>query len=151
MLSLEVLTKKSVYVCTDCAHHCEKLITKNTNSNVNSVIDMLINDTIDGEDCVRLCEALGKHLNLKLIKDIKLNSKLYKDPGYLGVYDPSKWIKEQDPTFTTLIESIIQDKNPNPVYFARLYEQVYQLLAKNNIMPLSFSCSLVTYLVTGSR
>ena len=58
--------------------------------------------------------------------------KLYSDPHYLGMYDPSKWIKEQDDTFTKLIESIIQDKNPNPVYFARLYEQVYQLLAKKN-------------------
>ena len=71
MLSLEVITKKSVYVCTDCATYCENIKSTKTNSNVEDVIYMLSNDTIDGDDCVLLCEALGKHINRRLVKDIR--------------------------------------------------------------------------------
>ena len=154
----KLLSTRSLYVCEMCLQYgssCIKPVLSNASppSPVDMVCTSIENGTIQPTDFLKLIKAVDSCIHADIYKDILKEKSTYKDKEYLKKFKPDQWRSSQNKYLIAILEALsnVHDQDCNPLYMCRSIESVYHLTAQNIILPLSFSCNLATYLVTGSR
>ena len=153
LIKHQYISKKSVYLCTYCAKYAQdNLVVDEINPKVLDICNMIKENSLTDTEIKLILKEIGTLLHSSFQDDIHMNQGCYKQEKVLKQYKPNAWLEcLKSDHLLYFLECLVGRTNYNKVYMCKLVEQIFQIASVNIILPLSFSCNLVTYLVTGSR
>jgi len=166
LIDKEYLSPRSVYLCSGCADYVKDnflLPPSEKRSKLSghfvdtcTIIQMIENDQIEDNDLIRISNALGKSQNQKLLNESCDISLAYRSDDFLYSYNPTLWFEDRNPVIAEFLKGVTgvsdySENNRRTLSLVNAYEHVLFSRNPNIVLPLAFSCNLVSYVVVGSK